>query len=190
MVSALVFAPPGRLEALGRTLAVLVSGVTSGAVADAVVIVPARDPEVEAVAEFAGASTVLLGDADPWAAGARLARRELVLCLEAGDVLEGEWRETLDHFAGSCPGKLGRFRRRGAGFSLRAAEWREWAFGAGRPRPGDVLPRSLAAGGRLRPFLRPLRLGATVASTGTAHSSRRRAPSSRRLAAGARRDGA
>lgn len=163
MVTALIFAPSGRLEALGQTLAALVPGVTTGTVADAVVIARERDAEVEAVADFAGATLVLIEEgADPWAAGARLARRELVLCLEAGDVLEGGWREALDRFAATSPGRLGRFGRRGLKPASRLVPALEWALGARRPRPGDVMPRGLASGGPFRPALRPVGVKARI----------------------------
>lgn len=163
MVTALVFVPPGRLEALGRTLAALIPGVTTGAVADAVVIAATKDAGVEAVAEYAGATLVLIADgADPWVAGGKLARRDVVLCLEAGDVLEGEWRQALDRFAATASGRVGRLRRRGLGLLSYAERWRDWALGARRPRPGDVLPRDLAVAGHYRPALRPVRVAATI----------------------------
>lgn len=164
MVSALVFSPPGRLQALGLTLAALVRGVTEGAVADAVLVLRAPDAEVELVADEAGATLVLAAPpADPWSAAAARARRDVVLCLEAGDVPGAGWTEAVGRFAAAAAsGRLGRLRREGAGLGVRTLGLAEALAGARRPRSGDVLDRRLLARLPFRPALRPVRLPAPL----------------------------
>ena len=98
MITALIRAD-GRIEPLAATLAALVPGVAEGLVADAVVIAAKHDAETAAVAEGVGAAHVVSAvDGEAWAAGAALARREWLLCLEAGDVPVDGWINALERF--------------------------------------------------------------------------------------------
>ena len=101
MITAVVFAR-GSVEALGVTLSALVSGVADGLVGDAVIVSPVSSPAVERVANAAGAVLVVSGE-DPWRAGAAKARRDWILCLDAGDVPREGWLRTLERFAATCP---------------------------------------------------------------------------------------
>ncbi len=140
MLTAIIHARSGP-EALAVTLSSLVAGVAEGVIADAVVVADRHDDEIAHIAEATGAG-FLLRDAgeDPWRMGARLARREWLLCLEAGDVpLEG-WIGAVDRFAFAASREnypIGRLRRR-------THSLREWlgdvvARFSRNPRAGDVV---------------------------------------------------
>ena len=161
MISALVaVATPVDADAIDRladTLSALVAGVAGGLVGDAVIVTAAAaaDGGLATVAEATGATLVLGGD-DPWAAAARAARRDWVLCLEAGDVPAEGWIRTIDRFVGTARSDavLGRLRRPHAGWAVRLGRPVERLIGARTVRAGDVLRRDrLARGGRLVPRL-------------------------------------
>ena len=102
-------------ENLAATLGALVPAVVEGLLGDAVVVARLADPAVANIAEIAGASlAVAPGDADPWREGGRLARRDWLLCLRAGDVPADGWMRAVDHFlVASARDRrpLGRFSR-------------------------------------------------------------------------------
>ncbi|WP_029030893.1 hypothetical protein [Salinarimonas rosea] len=168
MISALILSD-GDPQALAATIAALVPGVAEGAIADAVVLVHGTPPPaIEALADAAGATLVALAPGEaPWRAGARAARRDWLLLLEAGDVpLEG-FSRALERFAGTAPahapGALGRMRREVAG--LLAGFVARLGAGAQRPRAGDLVHAShLDEGARPR----VVRLAATLVREGRA----------------------
>ena len=93
------------------------------------------------------------------------ARRDWVLCLEAGDVPAEGWIRTLDRFIGTARPEigLGRLRRPHAALPTRIAARSERVVGVRRPRAGDVVRRDRLLGGptlspRLRPRWLPARL--------------------------------
>jgi hypothetical protein len=153
---------PDAVDQLADSLGALVAGVAAGLVGDAVIIVPAHNPTIESVAEATGAKVVLRGrGASPWSAGAKAARRDWVLCLEAGDVPAEGWIRLLDRFIGTARPEvsLARLRRPHTGLPARIAARGERVIGATAPRPGDLVRRErLLAGpkfaGRLK--ARPL----------------------------------
>src|SRR3954471_18529433 len=114
MITALIRSD-GALDALALTLAGLVPGVAEGLVADAVVLVGESLDEVSFVAEAVGAKVVVASGAEAWAAGARVARRDWLLCLEAGDVPVDGWIGALERFVAHQGegARLGRVRRPG-----------------------------------------------------------------------------
>ncbi|MBE7198755.1 MAG: hypothetical protein INR70_13280 [Parafilimonas terrae] len=164
MLSAVTYlADPGDPDAIDRladTLSVLVSGVAAGLVGDAVIVAPGETGAVETVAEATGAALVPYAGGNPFVLGAARARREWILCLEAGDMPAEGWIRTLDRFVGMArPGTgLGRLRRTAPlGIKLLASV--EGLIGTRTVRAGDVVRREVllgdpAAGGRLR--VRPL----------------------------------
>jgi hypothetical protein len=160
MISALVLAN-GRLEALATTLSALIPAVADGLIGDAVVLTPAPDQQAERVAEAVGAAFVVAAGGDPWPHGAAVARREWVLCLEAGDLPSEGWIRTLERFVALAPHdrRFGRLPRRHATIAARLR-----ALGAigrsRRLRPGDLIHRSLLHDTALR--TRPATLGAFV----------------------------
>lgn len=148
MISALISVArpndPDAIDALADTLGSLVAGVAAGLVGDAVIIVSATSPVIEAVAEATGAKVILRGrGASPWSAGAKVARRDWVLCLEAGDIPAEGWIRLLDRFIGTARPDvaLARLRRPHTGLPARLAARSETVIGVRAPRPGDLVRR-------------------------------------------------
>jgi hypothetical protein len=165
MLSAVTFladpADPDAIDRLADTLSVLVSGVAGGLIGDAVIVTGGGSDAVAAVAEATGATLIPHRSGNPYAAGAVAARRDWVLCLEAGDVLAEGWIRTLDRFVGTARPEtgLGRLHRPAAGWLARAVNRIEVLVGARQVRAGDVVRRdALRAGGVFAPRLkvRPL----------------------------------
>lgn len=158
-------AAPDAIDRLADTLSVLVSGVAAGLVGDAVIVTAAASGAVATVAEATGAALVLHPGGDPFAAGAGLARRGWVLCLEAGDVPAEGWIRALDRFIGTAKPEtgLGRLRRPAAGWRGLARAPIEALAGAGRARAGDVVRREvLRTGAAFKPRLKVRRLIARI----------------------------
>ena len=147
MITVLVLSR-GRVEALVATLAAVIPAIPEGLVADAVILTDQPCREVEMVADGVGAAhAVVPPDGDPWRAGAILARRDWVLCLEEGDVPQQGWIAALDRFisSGSPDRRFGRFRNRGSMRFIRIfALGRLWP--GYRVRGGDLLRRDLLLG--------------------------------------------
>jgi F0F1-type ATP synthase membrane subunit c/vacuolar-type H+-ATPase subunit K len=161
MITALVLAERG-VDALAATLAALVPAVAEGLVGDAVVLVRAPDPEVANVAEAVGASLAVVPDgAGIWQAGAALARRDWLLCLEAGDVPVEDWARAVERFLAFDGGRrpLARFRRRPQALGLRMAHFWEGRVGVRQARAGDLVQRRFLVEGKRQ---RPARLSATL----------------------------
>ncbi|WP_375463394.1 hypothetical protein [uncultured Methylobacterium sp.] len=170
MISALVFIADPRdadaIDCLADSLGTLVAGVAAGLVGDAVIVAGGPSDAVETIADATGAALVVLRrGANPWAAGAAAARRDWVLCLEAGDVPGEGWVRTLDRFVGTARAetRLGRLRRPHAGLALRILVRCEAVIGARRARAGDLVRCDrLTADGVFSPRLRPRRLIARI----------------------------
>ncbi|MGH1592175.1 hypothetical protein ACRBEV_32100 [Methylobacterium phyllosphaerae] len=165
MLSAVTYladpADPDAIDRLADTLSVLVSGVAGGLVGDAVIVSGRASEAVAAVAEATGATLVLQGNGNPYAVGAAAARRDWVLCLEAGDVPAEGWIRTLDRFVGTARPEtgLGRLHRPAAGWLGTVRNRVEALAGARQARAGDVVRRDvLRAGAVFAPRLkvRPL----------------------------------
>lgn len=151
---------PEAIEALADTLAALVAGVASGLVADAVIVSPdAACEALQTIADATGATLVAKArGANPWHAGAAAARRDWVLCLEAGDLPREGWIRAVDRFVGTArpDSGPGRLRRPHAGWSAGIAAGLEALFGAREARAGDVVQRlQLAQGTTFARRLKP-----------------------------------
>ena len=159
-------ADPETIERLADTLSALVAGVAAGLVGDAVIVSPDASDGLETVAEGCGATLVVCAPGtDAWQAAARAARREWLLCLEAGDVPAEGWIRTLDRFVGTARPEtaLGRLGRRPDGLRARLAASGERVLGVGRPRAGDLVRRDrLLSGPPFRPRLTPNPVGARL----------------------------
>ena len=169
MITALVLAD-GAPENLAATLAALVPAVVEGLVGDAVILARRADPLMTDIAEIAGANfTVVSPDADPWRAGAALARREWLLCLRAGDMPGEGWMRAVDRFlAASARGgqPFGRFSRRplrGASVFTGIAER---LAGTRTVRAGDLVRRDWLTA-RATARVRPGRIGAAIGRSST-----------------------
>ncbi|MET0428253.1 MAG: hypothetical protein ABW026_07115 [Microvirga sp.] len=167
MISVLIYVPrpadPDAIERLADTLSALVAGVAAGLVADAVIVSARIGDALETIADGSGATLVQSGSDGPWRAGARVARRDWVLCLEAGDLPREGWIRTVDRFVGTARPEvsLARLRRPHAGFTDRTMMRLERVLGARSPRGGDLVRRaSLLAGSGFSPRQRPRRLSA------------------------------
>lgn len=165
MLSAVTYladpADPDAIDRLADTLSVLVSGVAGGLVGDAVIVTGSDSEAVAAVAEATGATLVRHQGGHPYCAGAGAARRDWILCLEAGDVPAEGWIRTLDRFVGTARPEIGigRLRRPAAGWLARITGRIETLVGARHARAGDVVRReALRAGAIFSPRLkvRPL----------------------------------
>lgn len=146
-------------ENLAATLSALVPAVVEGLLGDAVVVARLADAAVANVAEIAGASlAVAPGGADPWREGGRLARRDWLLCLRAGDVPADGWMRAVDHFlvaSARTRRPLGRFARPGSGLADSFSRVVERMAGTRIIRAGDLVQRSwldTPNGARVRPL--------------------------------------
>ncbi len=146
------------IEGLADTLSALVAGVAAGLVGDAVIVTAAASEALETIAEGSGATLVVRPvSTNPWIAGAKVARRDWLLCLEPGDIPSEGWIRSLDRFVGTArpDTALGRMRRPHAGLPGRLAARGESVIGVTRPRAGDVVRRErLLAGLPFAPRLK------------------------------------
>ena len=159
-------ADPETADRLADTLSSLIAGVAAGLVGDAVIVAPVFNETVSIIAEGSGAAFVQSeAGADPWRIGAAAARREWVLCLEAGDILRDGWVRTLDRFIGTARSDagLGRIPRSYAGLTIRIRTRLEAVLGATQARAGDIVRRSLLLEApRFEPRLQPRLLPTTL----------------------------
>ena len=127
---------------------------------------PSTAPAIDTVAEATGAKLVLRQrGSSAWSTGAKAARREWVLCLEAGDVPAEGWIRILDRFIGTARPDvtLARLRRPHTGLPARLAARGEGVIGVGAPRPGDLVRRDrLLAGPRFARRVKVRRLTARL----------------------------
>jgi hypothetical protein len=154
MISGLIHvarsADPAAIECLADTLSALVAGVAAGLVGDAVIVTAQACPALETVAEGSGATLVVRPPgANPWGAGARVARREWLLCLEPGDIPAEGWIRSLDRFVGTARPDmaLGRMRRAHSALPARIVARGEGVVGARGLRAGDVVRRERVLAG-------------------------------------------
>jgi hypothetical protein len=153
MLSAVTYladpADPDAIDRLADTLSVLVSGVAGGLIGDAVIVAGRASEAVAAVAEATGATLVIHRTGNPYAAGAAAARRDWVLCLEAGDVPAEGWIRTLDRFVGTARPEtgLGRLHRPAGSWLGRIRDRVEALAGARQARAGDVVRRDALRAG-------------------------------------------
>jgi hypothetical protein len=161
MITALI-STDGRLDPLAATLAALVPGVAEGLVADAVVLSRGDDAAVAAVADGVGAAHVRIGPSSAaWAAGADVARRDWLFCLEAGDVPQDGWIGGVEAFLAEASGPGLARAMREARLARPFLLW-ERLLGAREIRPGDLVHRSLLAGQGLSRRVRPARLDSRI----------------------------
>ena len=170
MISGLIHiarpADPDAIERLADTLSALVAGVAAGLVADAVIVSGCACESLQTVAEASGARLVVRArGGSPWRAGARAARRDWVLCLEAGDLPREGWIRTVDRFVGTARPEvsLARLRRPHSGLPARIAARGESVIGVKEPRAGDLVRRErLLTGTAFAPRLKPRLLAARI----------------------------
>jgi hypothetical protein len=158
MLTGLILAE-GEPEHLAVTLGALVPAVVEGLVGDAVVVARRPDAALATIAEIAGANLAIASlGADPWRQGASLARRDWLLCLNAGDIPADGWMRAVDRFLATAARErqpVGRFSRKGASASESLSRLAEAVAGTRTIRAGDLVQRDWLAtrnGARVRPF--------------------------------------
>ena len=156
MITVLVRVTHGP-DALAATLSALVPAVAAGLIGDAVILADRQDDTLAKVADAVGA-TLTVAERGSWADGARVARRDWLLCLDDGDIPQEGWIRVLDRFVVlSRPDQgLARMRRQRTGLAnaLRGLFWRSSV------RAGDLVHRRVLAN-EVRARM-PVRLAATV----------------------------
>lgn len=146
MLTAVIRAP-GPAQALAATFAVLIPAVAQGFLGHAVVVDPAGAGEIERIADATGASYLRVGNAEGWHRGAQEARGDWLLLLDAGDVPQLHWVETVERHLLMAPDAPALLPLRGLAASLR--ERAAVSFGSRRLRAGLVAPKSAVLAGRL-----------------------------------------
>jgi hypothetical protein len=144
-------------EALAATLSALVPAVAVGLVGDAVILADRQDDTLAKVADAVGA-TLVVAERGSWTEGARVARRDWLLCLDDGDIPQEGWIRVLDRFVAlSRPEQgLARMRRRRAGLLSAFTN----LIAGSRVRGGDLVHRQVLMSevrGRM-----PVRLSAII----------------------------
>lgn len=155
MLTAVIRAP-GSPQSLAATFAVLIPAVAEGFLGHAVVVDTSGGGDIERIADATGASYVRAGSADGWHLGAHLARGEILLLLDAGDVPQLHWVQALERHLLLAPQIPAFLPLRGvAGLRERAAI----SFGGRRLRSGLLAPKPMVMAGRLgrAPVLLPVR---------------------------------
>ncbi len=149
-------ADPDAIDRLADTLSALVSGVAGGLVGDAIIVVPREVPAVATVAEATGAVLVVHTGHDPFGAGAAIARRDWIFCLDAGDVPAEGWIRTLDRFVGMVKPEIGIGRLDRPEPLRRLRNRLDRLFGTRTIRAGDVVRREDLSGRTKRLRVRAL----------------------------------
>ncbi len=146
MLTAVIRAP-GSAQALAATFAVLIPAVAEGFLGHAVVVDTAGEGDLERIADATGASYLRAGNAEGWHLGAKEARGEWLLLLDAGDVPQAHWVQAVERHLLIAPNRAALMPLRGLAASLR--ERAAISFGGRRLRAGLVAPKSAVLSGRL-----------------------------------------
>ncbi len=156
MITVLVRVTHGP-EALAATLGALVPAVAAGLIGDAVILADRPDETLAKVADAAGANLVI-AQRGSWAEGAKVARRDWLLCLDDGDIPQEGWIRVLDRFVAlSRPEHgLARMRRQRAGMVDALVS----LFARSSVRGGDLVHRRVLLN-EVRARM-PVRLSATI----------------------------
>jgi hypothetical protein len=86
----------GTCEPLAATLTVLIAAVSEGFVGHAVVVAPAQNSEIDMLVDATGASFVVAPAGAAWIEGARAARGDWLLLLDAGDLPDLNWTRSVE----------------------------------------------------------------------------------------------
>ncbi|MDU0340781.1 glycosyltransferase family A protein [Bosea rubneri] len=136
----------GRTEALAATLSVLIPAVAGGTIGHAVVIGAGEDSETERLADVTGASYVAARNGASWALGIERARGDWVLLLEAGDLPEPHWAESVERHLMTAATTPALMPLRGIA-ALR--EWGAVSLRSRGVRAGLIAPKKQLLSGRL-----------------------------------------
>lgn len=137
----------GSVQALAATFAVLIPAVAEGFLGHAVVVDTVGSSECERIADATGAGYLRAASAEGWHPGAKGARGDWLLLLDAGDVPQAHWVQAVERHLLAMPGVPALLPLSTAGAALR--ERAALSFAGRRLRPGLVLPRAMALEGHL-----------------------------------------
>lgn len=146
MLTAVIRAP-GSVQALAATFAVLIPAVSEGFLGHAVVVDTAGASDIERIADATGASYLRAGNAEGWHLGAKEARGDWLLLLDAGDVPQPHWVQAVERHLLVAPHAPALMPLRGLAASLR--ERAAISFGGRSLRAGLVAQKSAVLVGRL-----------------------------------------
>lgn len=156
MLTAVIRAP-GSVQALAATFAVLIPAVAEGFLGHAVVVDTAGANDIERIADATGASYLRAGNAEGWHLGAKEARGDWLLLLDAGDVPQLNWAQAVERHLLVAPDAPALLPLRGFAASLR--ERAAISFGGRRLRAGLAAPKGTVLAGRLGHTPRRLSVG-------------------------------
>jgi len=147
----------GDAEALAATFAVLIPAVAGGVIGHAVVVDEGDTAEIARLADETGASYVRASNGEAWASGVAQARGDWVILLEAGDLPEPHWLQSIERhllMAATAPALL---PLRGMASALR--EWGAISLRSRQVRAGLIAPKKQILSGRLASSPRRLTVG-------------------------------
>jgi CTP:molybdopterin cytidylyltransferase MocA len=147
----------GSSDALAATVSALIPAVAEGFLGHAVIVEAQRSAAIEKLVDATGAALVLAPLAQSWQAGARAARGDWLLLLDAGDMPKLDWARYVErHLIASggraalmpCDGLWAALAERGA-FVLRPRALRPGLLASSREVGTgqlDAAPRRLVVG--------------------------------------------
>lgn len=135
------------VQGLAATFAVLIPAVAEGFLGHAVVVDTAGEADIERIADATGASYLRAGNAEGWHLGAKVARGDWLLLLDAGDVPQAHWVQAVERHLILAPQVPALMPLRGLAASLR--ERASISFGGRRLRAGLVAQKGAVLAGRL-----------------------------------------
>ncbi len=156
MITVLVRVTHGP-DALAATLSALVPAVAAGLIGDAVILADRQDDTLAKVADAVGA-TLVVSERGSWMDGARVARRDWLLCLDDGDIPQEGWIRVLDRFVALSRPEQGLARMRRQRASVASALGN--LFAGSKVRGGDLVRRRVLMN-EVRARM-PVRLSATI----------------------------
>lgn len=156
MLTAVIRAP-GSAQAIAATFAVLIPAVAEGFIGHAVVVDTVGADGLARIADATGASYLRAGNAEGWHLGAKEARGDWLLLLDAGDVPQFNWAQAVERHLLLAPDAPALLPLRGFAASLR--ERAAISFGGRRLRAGLIAPKGVVLAGRLGHAPRRLPMG-------------------------------
>ncbi len=137
----------GSSEALAATISALIPAVAEGFLGHAVIVGAKPDSAVEKLADATGASLVIAALAESWQAGARAARGDWLLLLDAGDMPRLDWARHVERHLIASGGQAALMARDGIwpGLSERVAVM----LGSAALRPGLLASAREVKAGKL-----------------------------------------
>jgi hypothetical protein len=95
----------GSSDALAATVSALIPAVAEGFLGHAVIVEPTKNPAIEKLADATGAALVIAPFAESWKVGAKVARGDWLLLLDAGDMPRLDWARHVERHLISSGGR-------------------------------------------------------------------------------------